>query len=147
MSLKIEAVIAYAKSISKISDVLAVKDTNRNIIVIIVVNKITLIGVSVINIGNENNKTIKEIEGILLLKTGPYKMVIKNTVVSVAYDVSNVALTLDSDNPLFIIASTPKMLAKIIYMNGELWPKLVLIGARLRIMKTKFTIMHKRMIA
>jgi membrane protease subunit (stomatin/prohibitin family) len=120
MSLKIEAVIAYAKSISKTSDVLAVKDTNRNIIVIIVVNKITLIGVSVINIGNENNKTIKEIEGILLLKTGPYKMVIKNTVVSVAYDVSNVALTLDSDNPLFITASTPKMLAKIIYMNGEL---------------------------
>jgi hypothetical protein len=147
MSLKIEAVIAYAKSISKTSDVLAVKDTNRNIIVIIVVNDITLIGVSVINIGNENNKTIKEIEGILLLKTGPYKMVIKNTVVSVAYDVSNVALTLDSDNPLFIIASTPKMLAKIIYMNGELWPKLVLIGARLRIMKTKFTIIHKRMIA
>jgi hypothetical protein len=147
MSLKIEAVIAYAKSISKTSDVLALKDTNRNTIVIIVVNKITLIGVSVINIGNENNKTIKEIEGILLLKTGPYKMVIKNTVVSVAYDVSNVALTLDSDNPLFIIASTPKMLAKIIYMNGELWPKLVLIGARLRIMKTKFTIIHKRMIA
>ena len=147
MSLKIEAVIAYAKSISKISDVLAVKDTHRNIIVIIVVNEITLIGISVINMGNENNKTIKEIEGILLLNTGPYKMVIKNTVVSVAYDVSNVALTLDSDNPLFIIASTPKMLAKIIYMNGELWPKPVLIGARLRIMKTKFTIMHKRMIA